>query len=248
MADPRVVTCPSQGLPAAQGWKRLGSLGERKTGELVLPFPGPVSPPSRQPPRREGKLSLLPWASPAQGSTPHASRCFPRLSRCVSVSEDTEAKPGFTKIAVCGGGPIGQGRRHLRGAHGASSLGAQPRRELLVGSLLTCCKEGLIRGDRPCTCPSAVISSTQRSRFQQGGSCPAAARTAAPRTYTSSIVDPAQAPHMQHGSRLPGQDPRRPCPFDPRVPPPPPLPLRLMSSWIATSRYFHSSLPPLGSG
>lgn len=26
MADPRVVTCPSQGLPAAQGWKRLGSL------------------------------------------------------------------------------------------------------------------------------------------------------------------------------------------------------------------------------
>lgn len=174
--------------------------GERKTGELVLPFPGPVSPPSRQHPRREGR------ASPAQGSTPHASRWLPRLSRCVNVSEDTEAKPGFTKIAVCGGEPIGQGRRHLRGAHGASNLGAQPRRELLAGSLLTCCREGLIRAIRACTCPSPVTSSTQRSGLQQGGSCPAASRTAATRTYTSSFVDPAQAPHMQHGSRLPGQD------------------------------------------
>lgn len=60
------LKCPSQGLPAAQGWKGLvlweaGNIRSsqtrgRKSRELVLPLPGPASPPCQTP--QEGGVTL----------------------------------------------------------------------------------------------------------------------------------------------------------------------------------------------
>lgn len=191
-----------------EGHKRVppGAFWQPRAGNTRLPgrekdwgagplFPGPVKSPILPAPQRGRKVVPAALAQPCSEELPPCRQTDPRLSRGISASEDTE-KSGFTETAVCRRSQQDREEAPPRAcwAHG---LGAQPYREPLAGSLLTCCKEGPSRGPG---------YSTQRPGLQQGGPASRRSQDTCHKNVPSGTQHRLPTPRTAAGSltRLPG--------------------------------------------